>query len=1727
MASELDTPLAEMDTQATCQTGGGKLLPIVTKEEYTFLTTSNIHTSIDPRNCTHIPPENDLHDILKTMEENEKFTFVKFSFGVFSANDIKTFISIYVKKQENKAAEERDWFENLHKSLPGGDQLQKPIEIDKIYKFYMQSNRSIDDAATIPLPGNMNLLYKDVMSLTCNRWMTISVLLRSIELLISCQNEYYVGYLGDVNDFAHFGARVRQQHGSFFRKFVFAMNVHKVGQEPEITSIDSADGCHFSFCLLTLDGQNASVLYVDTFRYAVPKSLKDYLPRFLLGYLENYDVKEWNFQTVGNTYPIQSCSSICGPATVIGMAMAVKESQVFEVMTSHASNRDESHLSFLNHLLPDLSTSSVYLRCIILNWLMDGEMDIQNLFLKDLVNDGRHLPFNINAPQYICQTTLKSSDNETVVTALDTSETTRKRPLIVPSEVSAFIDKTPEVVLSKKHSLQLRCTLKNSHKLLTKNFTCSDFGLKDNVAIKKINEFLKSEDCISWLQSKAESFKFVDISACNSLNDLFDKKPKIRFCAPHYLHVTCYLKGGFSISKKVKCNDLRKDDLEAMKKIEEFLKSPDTLEMAKNKINGTSTKKVSGEWISDGSVDVGLPTKHFFDSFKFDVLKKVNVLLDCVESVYLGNQSTLNVSVTSNKNWGKTHRYDETYKFVKEPPPTNVTAVTMLISCASKSPVCRANCGVYLSDPSCRLKDGKCEACGAAVEVSNRRCDLCLETDSPYWRFENNQHMCNTCYVYFKKHGLPRPLQLHLKSSVKSRRQKTYIKHFQCSWKMKLILYSSDLNTWKIFQHRDNAKFHQETAEQVNRRPNLSTRDLWDFQRVTQKSTAKQIHLNDKITLHFAKANEEDKPYQSMKKIVHRIRTVDKNNVQSAIKIGDDIPLPGSDWRNTEKVLESHTDHVLLFQRGDDSKGRSYHIVLSNGELCKMLKIYGKDYVGYDTKDDFVSVRFSTGLVSFSDAENKGRAAAIGISNSDSEQSHCLNLQILFANIPCSNIQCSHPQDLYIFNDFNGYFFIRPCAFHEPISPTVQHGKNTSIKSALVSMGLKSALCSFHSLNAFQKHLTENPTLRLFYRPLETCFKCVMHSWNLQSRRKMTSLFEIFVNASIPDGLMPRTVKDAFLEYLQRNWFHCEWSSNFTSEVLYNTELTERRNFLLFSENTTEQKFRDLDENVLGNHLNKSMTQFALLLIDKFLSSESKESILSHRAENVRTGRIVSIEKEFKIIERGFSLITQKLVLFGDINSPEMNGWVRIYKNKTNDVNFDNILPDEFFTDLYDMDKVDVYEKILENSSSPKKSLKEISELIIEDHPYDTVTNCKNLIKDLEMSASRILSAAVLDCLPDGVKYSFDPEQYYLCNTDMGVCTCYSFVIRGQPYLCNHLYAILSLKENVLEKNELIERAKCYIPTYNSIVSTSQMYKTNSTLNIIEQLKYISHLATETEIENAKKGSILKVLHDSWIPLSSVPGRPTARLPQYSGFRRDVNYPGNKNTSVTENSDEFFSDPYCPLVRFPENAKERHCGRKRSRPSYRGVKFTEVLYSVLKVLGIKIKRKKPSFPSVSYSSADSGDDFADITDKNISCSNNLPQILDEEKEPKLKKKRNVPVSEIMCSICIERKSCNIFSCSSLQELSNHIKRVHTQNIVTCGECFRKSGVSVTFNCERKMKEHFNLCHNVPPSDNQTPYQPSCVSNSDICTEKDAISTDTDMHADQSEKSSLINLIDFL
>ena len=471
----------------------------------------------------------------------------------------------------------------------------------------------------------------------------------------------------------------------------------------------------------------------------------------------------------------------------------------------------------------------------------------------------------------------------------------------------------------------------------------------------------------------------------------------------------------------------------------------------------------------------------------------------------------------------------------------------------------------------------------------------------------------------------------------------------------------------------------------------------------------------------------------------------------------------------------------MLFQRGDELRGRCYHVVLCREENLKFLSEFGKDVLGYDIKQDFMSARFKTGLVTYSDSCNMGRAAVAGICNKEDEDSHILTFQIALANIPCNDENCSHPKELYLFNDQDGFFTFRPCALANPIFPIIQHDKALDIRNAVMHQNLKSTLCNFHALKAFRTFIKEHSELEMFIRPLETGFKCITRSWNKDMTRHLVDKFKHFILHIIPDNLMTQDTKSTFLEYIDRNWCNDHWSGTFTGEVFFNVPENQRRDPLILTDNITERKFKEIDETDFGSHLNRSIANLILKFLGNILYREGVQTSQNKNSENKVMCRQKS--KELKFALSGINLYTNnKICISTDWHD---SGWALV----SSSINGTDILPEDFFLVPED-DDVNV--DIAQPEPEDIHRIQTTSTSIVEEHGYSVLDGCKRLLSDLNKLALNIYHQENLNYLPNDLTLKLTPNSY-ICNIKLLTCTCFHFILRGQPYFCKHLYACLAM----------------------------------------------------------------------------------------------------------------------------------------------------------------------------------------------------------------------------------------------------------------------------------------------------------------------------------------------
>ena len=387
--------------------------------------------------------------------------------------------------------------------------------------------------------------------------------------------------------------------------------------------------------------------------------------------------------------------------------------------------------------------------------------------------------------------------------------------------------------------IQLLCQIKSSGKLVTKSFSCSLFGLRDKDCLNKIQNFICSHECLTWLDNCIDGNSSQDVVVETSHLDAkpcqvnIVGKPEINFVKPNTLRLVCHLKNGRTKCKVFRCSSEGRNDKDAMKAISDFINSDaftDWLLMARNK------NRADDEWKFLRYLKTGIDTRNFVDSIPFDLNQNFSLNKREHYKVVIHRDHGCSKSVVESPTWGVSHRLDDTYSLKDEPLNKGTVAVYLLLSCASKTDECRTECGEPVKNVS--IVGNSLSCCGHAIK--GYHCTNCYTNTSPQWcRKKDSVVLCKNCDVYLRMHGTDRPQHLWKECSTAN------FKHLKCKWKLKLVLRTDDMSRWHVYRSVHNHQSHN-TVIQERKRPGLVTKDDWRQSKSKECINQKRLDINRK-----------------------------------------------------------------------------------------------------------------------------------------------------------------------------------------------------------------------------------------------------------------------------------------------------------------------------------------------------------------------------------------------------------------------------------------------------------------------------------------------------------------------------------------------------------------------------------------------------------------------------------------------------------------------------------------------------------------------------------------------------------------------------------------------------------------------------------------------------------------------------------------------------------------
>ncbi|KAK3881381.1 hypothetical protein Pcinc_004766 [Petrolisthes cinctipes] len=175
---------------------------------------------------------------------------------------------------------------------------------------------------------------------------------------VSCQT--YALYLNSIVDVEAYVSLLRQLYPTI-STFVFVvcvrldwtsnneLIVYLGGMDLDIEKGTPVTGNHYAFCTYELG--KSKLYYVDTLGYPIPHNLLESIDEIVGSYRNDLAgrvlradvIMAHDFSGYGNThscasscsiYPFQSCSTVCGPAVLIGTAIAVHNPHLLELLVS-------------------------------------------------------------------------------------------------------------------------------------------------------------------------------------------------------------------------------------------------------------------------------------------------------------------------------------------------------------------------------------------------------------------------------------------------------------------------------------------------------------------------------------------------------------------------------------------------------------------------------------------------------------------------------------------------------------------------------------------------------------------------------------------------------------------------------------------------------------------------------------------------------------------------------------------------------------------------------------------------------------------------------------------------------------------------------------------------------------------------------------------------------------------------------------------------------------------------------------------------------------------------------------------------------------------------------------------------------------------------------------------------------------------------------------------------
>lgn len=357
---------------------------------------------LDAFKMPHIPPERQLiqwkEQITRSVSEEPKYWYVETTSGKMDLPTIQTLLRFHSAINIKKAVEhELSWFADKFAKPPMVIEHPSASSVAKFQEI-LYTNRN--DEMLQPCSMSPNELSK----LCLNRWISDDHICWTTKILNRSQTDTYCIYLNgminkDPKTLRRFSKTIEHKT---LNQLLFAVNVG-ASQGKTFLATDTRRGCHWTLCLVDL--KTKKILYGDSLAWPLP----DGLVNKVKGYINaatNEDGSDYSIMmchdsdsispstgchicnhNCAQSYPLQTCSSICGVVVIVMAAIACLQPVTFKYLSTLHSNFRKQLPEFF---LRNPTGFSKYLRRVVAAWVAENEVNINHVLPHAFVTPSSH-----------------------------------------------------------------------------------------------------------------------------------------------------------------------------------------------------------------------------------------------------------------------------------------------------------------------------------------------------------------------------------------------------------------------------------------------------------------------------------------------------------------------------------------------------------------------------------------------------------------------------------------------------------------------------------------------------------------------------------------------------------------------------------------------------------------------------------------------------------------------------------------------------------------------------------------------------------------------------------------------------------------------------------------------------------------------------------------------------------------------------------------------------------------------------------------------------------------------------------------------------------------------------------------------------------------------------------------------------------------------------------------